>query len=172
MRSIRFLTSGKEAYPSPSYKIYHYHRWYHKPRVKISNFKITPAYQYQLRGWNRFHNLWGYKRIKQNPHRLQENILPHPLACIHIQTQVLKILQIIWRYPRFPKPGKHKRNPSKFNTAYTVPIRIFRQNFRTQASKHLVYNHLFNLPHDLHIYNAQGKKETIDTLLRGGDSDT
>ena len=45
-------------------------------------------------------------------------------------------------------------------------------DFRTQAAQHLVDDHLFKLPYALHIYNNQGKKENIDTLLMGGDSDT
>ena len=48
----------------------------------------------------------------------------------------------------------------------------FRQNFHTQAAQHLSANYLFKLRHAFHIYNKQGKKETTDTLLIGGDSET
>ena len=51
------------------------------------------------------------------------------------------------------------------STPFTPLPANFRQNFRTQASQHLAANHLFNLPHDFHVYNKQGGKETIDTLL-------
>ena len=50
--------------------------------------------------------------------------------------------------------------------------RNFRQNFRTQEAPHLVTNYLINLPHAFHIYNKQGGKENIDTLLLVKYSDT
>ena len=48
----------------------------------------------------------------------------------------------------------------------------FGTKFRAQAAQNLVTNNLFKLPHDLHIHNTQGKKETIETLFIGGNSDT
>ena len=45
-------------------------------------------------------------------------------------------------------------------------------NFRTQEEQKIVSNNLFKLSHTLHIYNEQGKKETIETLLMGSDSNT
>ena len=45
-------------------------------------------------------------------------------------------------------------------------------NFRTQSAQHLVANHLFKLLHAFHIYNNKSKKETIETLLMLGDSNT
>ena len=45
-------------------------------------------------------------------------------------------------------------------------------NFCTQEAQHLMAGHLFKLPHAFRIYNDQGKKETIDKLLVGGNSDT
>ena len=47
-RSIRFLTSCTEAHLNHAYKFCPYHHCYHRLRVKIFNFKISPAYQYQL----------------------------------------------------------------------------------------------------------------------------
>ena len=44
--------------------------------------------------------------------------------------------------------------------------------FLTQTEQPLVANHLLKLLHAYHIYNNQGKKETTNTLLMGGDSDT
>ena len=62
--------------------------------------------------------------------------------------------------------------PRQFQQRLRRSPRNFRQNFRTQAAQHLVAKHIFNLPHDFHIYNRQGGKETIDTLLLVKDSDT
>ena len=45
-------------------------------------------------------------------------------------------------------------------------------NFYPQAAHHLGANHLFKLPHAFHIYNNQGKKKTIDTLIMVSGSDT
>ena len=48
----------------------------------------------------------------------------------------------------------------------------FGKKFRNQAAQHLVANHLFKLMHAFHIWNQQGKKETIDNLLMGSDINT
>ena len=45
-------------------------------------------------------------------------------------------------------------------------------NLCTQTAHHLVAKNLFKLLHAFHIYNKQGKKETIDTLLVSSYSDT
>ena len=83
----------------------------------------------------------------------------------------VKKLQNILSHLRFPKPVTHRQHRGKFNTDYAVPPATSEQKF-TQAAQHFVANHLFNLPHAFYIYNNQGKKETIDTLLLGKDSDT
>ena len=46
------------------------------------------------------------------------------------------------------------------------------KNLGTQEAHQLFAKHLFESTHDSHIYNEKEKKETIDTLLMGGDSDT
>ena len=66
-----------------------------------------------------FFNLQGCKHKSQHLHRLQEISLTHILAWIISHDS--KHLQNIRSYPRFSKPGKHKRHPSKFNTVYAVP---------------------------------------------------
>ena len=136
----------------------------------MSNHQKSTGYQNQLRGWNQFFNLRGCKHKSQQPHHLQYISLPHPLAWILYHW--LKKLQHIRRYPRFSKPGKHKHRPDKFNTNYASPPHNFGTNFRTQSEQNLVANHLFELPPVFRIYNNQGEKETIDTLLMGGDRNT
>ena len=105
-----------EPHLNHAYKYYHYHQCYHRIRVKIFNFKISPSYQYHLQGWNRFCNLRGCKHFSYHPHHLQYCSLPHHPAWIHIQIHGLKKLQNILSHLRFPNPGKHKWLPSKFNT--------------------------------------------------------
>ena len=73
---------------------------------------------------------------------------------------------------QIPKARKTQAAPRKFQHILRRSLRNFRQNIRTQSTEQLVANHLFNLPHYLHIYNNQGGKETIDTLFFGKDSDT
>ena len=85
---------------------------------------------------------------------------------------LIKILQNIRRYPRFSKPENTQAAPQKVQHHLCRSPHQFGKNFRTQAAQHLVANNLFKLPHAFHIYNKQGGKENIDTLLMGGDSDT
>ena len=122
--SIILPTSCKEGHLSQANKFYHYHQCYHKLKVKIFNFKISPPYQYQLRRWNWFLNLRRCKCISPHPHNLQEISWQHPPGWIHIQIHGLINLQNIWRHPILPKPRKHKWRPGKFNTAYAVPRAI------------------------------------------------
>ena len=74
--------------------------------------------------------------------------------------------------PQIPKSRKTQAAPWQVQHRLCHSPRNFKQNFRTQAAQHLVANHLFYLPHYFHIYNNQGVKETVDTLLLGKDSDT
>ena len=79
---------------------------------------------------------------------------------------------------------KYKKIPQILKTRKTqvAPRQVqhqkrhFQRNFLekncTQAAQHLVCNHLFKLYHAFHIFNNQGKKETIDTVLTGCDRDT
>ena len=62
--------------------------------------------------------------------------------------------------------------PQKFQHQLSCSPRNDGINFLTQAAHYIFANHLFKLLHAFHIYNKQGKKETIDTLLMGSDSDT
>ena len=61
MQPIRLNTSRTGAHLNHAYKFYPCHHCYHRVRVKIFNFRISPAYQYYLREWNRFLNLQGCK---------------------------------------------------------------------------------------------------------------
>ena len=72
--------------------------------------------------------------------------------------------------PRLSGSRKIKRHHGKFNIDYVVPHSILVLKNCTQAAHHLVANQLFKLPHAFNIYNNQGKKETIDILFMGGDS--
>ena len=74
--------------------------------------------------------------------------------------------------PQIPKSRKTQAEPRKVQHHLRRSLRNPRQNFRTQAAQHIISNHLFNLTHDFHIYNKKGKRETIDTLLLGKESDT
>ena len=89
-----------EPHLNHAYKYYHYHQCYHRIRVKIFNFKISPSYQYHLQGWNRFRNLRGCKHFSYHPHHLQYCSLPHHPAWIHIQIHGLQSYNIceITRY--------------------------------------------------------------------------
>ena len=80
-------------------------------------------------------------------------------------TKYLKSLQI-------PKARKTQTAPRQVQHRLSRSMRNFRKKFRTQEAQHLFVNHLFNLPHALHIYNKHEKKETIDNLLLGKDSGT
>ena len=90
---------------------------------------------------------------------------PHPNPWIKIVSKYLKT-------PQIPKARKTQAAPQQTQHCLLRPPGKFRQIFRTQVAQHLGFNHIFNLPHDLHIYNEQGKQETIDTLLLGNDSDS
>ena len=121
MRSVKFPTSWIEAHLNHANKSYPWNHCYHRLRVKIFNFKISLAYQYPLRGLNRFCNLWGCKHFTQHLHHLQYFSLTHNIAWIQIQIHAFKNLQNIWTHLRFPKLGKHRRHPGKFNTVYAAP---------------------------------------------------
>ena len=91
------------------------------PQIHNENFQpaeitIIPAPAPKVES---FFNLQGCKHKSQHSHRLQEIGLTHILAWIISHDS--KHLQNIRSYPRFSKPGKHKRHPSKFNTVYAVP---------------------------------------------------
>ena len=104
-----------------------------------------------------------------SPPRLQPStsprLYPDPNPWIKKVTKDLKS-------PQITKASKTQASPWQVQHPLRRSLRNFRKTFRTQAAQHLVTNLLFNLPHALHIYNNQGKKETIDTLLLGKDSDT
>ena len=74
--------------------------------------------------------------------------------------------------PQIPKTRKTQAAPWHVQHRLRLPPRNFVQNLRTQAAQHIFANHIFNLSHAFHIYNKQGEKDTIDTLLFGKDSDT
>ena len=57
--------------------------------------------------------------------------------------------------PQIPKAKKTQASPRQSKHRLRRSSRNFRQNFRTQAAQHLFAKHLFNLPHDFHIYNKQ-----------------
>ena len=59
IQSIRLPTSCTEANLNHTYKFYPWHHRYQRLRMKMFNFRISAAYHYQLRGWNRFRNLRG-----------------------------------------------------------------------------------------------------------------
>ena len=82
IQSTRLHTFCKEAQLSPASKFYCYPQCYHRARMKVFNHQKSPAYQHQLRGWNRFCNLRRCKHKSQHPHRLQESSLPNHLAWI------------------------------------------------------------------------------------------
>ena len=90
---------------------------------------------------------------------------PHSNLLIKKFAKYKKTLQIL-------KARKTHVAPRKVQHQLRQSPRNVGTNYRTQVSQHLVSNHIFKLPHAYHIYNKQGKKETIDTLLMGGDSDT
>ena len=89
---------------------------------------------------------------------------PHPNPWIKFLTKSLKS-------PHIPKSRKTQVATRKVQHRLRRYPRNFRQKFRTQAAQNLVDNHLFKLPHDFHIYNKQGKKETIDTILMVSESE-
>ena len=94
MQSIRFPTSCIEAHINLAYKFYPCHHYCHRLRMKIINFRISPAYQYQLRGWDRFLNLQGWNYFSRHPHWLQDYSFPHHQFWIQIQIHGLKIYKI------------------------------------------------------------------------------
>ena len=69
---------------------------------------------------------------------------PHSNPCIRRFKRYKKTPQII-------KSKNNKRHPGRFNTDYAGPREMLVQNFGTQASRHLVVNHLFKLTHAYHI---------------------
>ena len=76
------------------------------------------------------------------------------------------------KIPQILRTKQNQASTRKFQHLLRHSPHNFGINFRTQAAHQLVANHLFKLLHDLHIYNKKGKKETIETLLMGGDGDT
>ena len=88
-----------------------------------------------------------------------------PIPLIKKFTKYKKIPQII-------KTRKTQAAPQQVQHHLRHYPRHFGAKFRIQAAHHLVANHLFKLPHFFHIYNNQGKKENMETFLKGGDSNT
>ena len=74
--------------------------------------------------------------------------------------------------PQILKARKKQAAPRKVQHRLRRSPHNVGKSFRTKAAQHLVANHLFKLPHGYQIYNNQGKKETIDTLLMGDASNT
>ena len=74
--------------------------------------------------------------------------------------------------PQIIKARKKQASPWQVQHRLCRSPRNFRKYFRTQAAQHLAANHLFNMRHAFHIYNNQEKKETIEKLILGKESDT
>ena len=55
---------------------------------------------------------------------------------------------------------------------YRLRPRANGTNFRDRATKFLMAQHIFNKQSAMHIYNSNGKRETIDTLLFGDRKET
>ena len=76
------------------------------------------------------------------------------------------------KIPQILKNRKTQVAPRQVQQQKFHSTRNFWKKIRTQAAQQLVRDHLFKLWHAFYIYNNQGKKETLDTLLMGCDSDT
>ena len=95
-----------------------------------------------------------------NTPRNQNARLPRVVTPEHQTTEVLREHSTTPRRLRFQNSPTHKYSlRSQTNTG---------TNFRHLAAQQLVAEHMFQ-PHANHIYRPDGKKETIDTLLRGSD---
>ena len=169
--SMRFPTYCKGAHLSYAYKFYHYHQCYHKLRVKIFNLNISPAYQYQIQGGGSF---------LQSPRVKTHQSAPIPSSIKQFSTSPsldphtnpwIKTFTKKFKTPQIPKASKTQAAPRQVHHRLRRSLCNFRKKFRIRAAQNLVSNHLFKLKHHFHIYNEQGKNETIDTLLIRDDSD-
>ena len=73
-----------------------------------------------------------------------------------------------------PSPQRHANNIYVNSEKPLFPQHEYGTRFKSQAADYLLAQHLFQTilqPQVNHIYNSQGKKETIDTLLKGADRD-
>ena len=84
----------------------------------------------------------------------------------------IKRLKIYKETPHILKARKQQAAPRQVQHRLQRSPRNVGTNFLTQASHHLVANHLFKLLHAYHIYNKKGGKENIYTLLMGGERNT
>ena len=109
--------------------------------------------------------------ISSPPHPLQEWSLQNPLAWINIQIHGLTIAKNKWTL-QILQTKKKQMAPRNFQDQLCSSMCNIGTNFCNQSAQELVAYHLLKFLHALHIYNKQGKKETIYTVLMGGDSDT
>ena len=159
----------KEAHLSPVRKFYHYLQCYHRVRMKILTIISTLAQSPRV------------KPVLQPPKVKTKDSAPTPPPIDHPSSY--PILDP-YSNPWSKKISKYKKTPHILKSIKTqaaprqVQHRLRRSprnigtNFPNPAAQNLVANHLFKLPHVYHIYKKQDKKETIYTLLLGGDSKT
>ena len=157
MQSIRLPTSCIEAHLNHAYKFYPCHHCYHRLRMKIFNLNIYPAYQYQLQGCNQFCILQGWNYFIQHPHHIQDYSLPHHPAWIQIQILGLNIYKMFEVTSYSQSQENIGVTPESSTHIMSIPAQL-KKKICTQASQHLVANHLLNLPHAFHVYNKQEGK--------------
>jgi hypothetical protein len=103
-----------------------------------------------------------------------------PPAGEQTKAQYLHELDIASKHrpTRIPAPSSNRTyNPrskqSFFQQHYGLrPNRMKNYSYKHRAAKQLLAQHLFQKPQVMHVYNKQGKRETVDSLIAGPDGKT
>ena len=104
-------------------------------------------------------------------------------------TQALKRITTIPDLPNTIEPSLHPstvpiKRPTKFprvpvnNIQWNKEAELFKQTkynlilrcYKSRASKHFLAHHIFNNQHIMQVYDTNGKRETVSSLLFGTDS--
>jgi hypothetical protein len=90
----------------------------------------------------------------------------------------LDLLNKKHRATRVPAPSANRTYDPKVKQSFIQqryglrPKRKQNYSFRHRAARHLLAQHVFQRPQAMHVYNAQGKKETVDSLIHGSEGAT
>ena len=110
------------------------------PRIPVLALRVEPVSQPPRVQTHQSSPIPTLREKPFTPPRLD----PHPNTWIKKSTKYLNT-------PQIPKSRKTQATPRQVQHRLHRSPRNLRQNFRTQASQHLVANHLLNLPNAFHI---------------------
>ena len=106
---------------------------------------------------------------------------PLPLPRVSLHNKPLPIKHVphksLPRVPRKPtdlieklQQSKYERKPS--NNRYNLRSKIYPHSYTSRAARTLLAQHIFSTPASYHIYDASGKRLTIDKLIKGDNKET